>query len=142
MGMPTEYTERGMLKYTSALLERFKNPKHIGEMPNPTAVAQEGDMHCGDLFKLFLKIEDDRIVDAKFLSFGCAANIATGDMTVELIKGKTVDEADKLQINQIAEALGGLPTIKMHCAVLSFKTLKKALSEYRGAKAGGQTQPK
>jgi len=122
--MPAEYTERGLLKYSSELLERFKNPKHIGELENPTIVAQEGDMHCGDLFKLFLKIESDRIVDAKFLSFGCAANIATGDMTVELIKGKTVDEADKLQINQISEALGGLPVIKMLCAVLSFKSLK------------------
>jgi len=138
--LPAEYTEHGMLKYSEKLLERFKNPKHIGELENPTIVAQEGDPHCGDLFKLFLKIEEGRIVDAKFLSFGCAANIATGDMTVDLVKGKTVDEADKLQINEISGALGGLPLIKMHCATLAYKTLKKAISEYRRAKASGQPQ--
>ncbi|MEM4188591.1 MAG: iron-sulfur cluster assembly scaffold protein [Candidatus Hadarchaeum sp.] len=129
--MTVEYTERGMLKYSEKLLERFRNPRNIGEMENPTVVAEEGDPQCGDMFRMFLKIENDRIVDAKFLSFGCAANIATGDVTVDLIKGKTVAEAEKLQIKEIAEALGGLPAIKMHCAVLSYKTLKKALAEYR-----------
>ncbi|MEM3420948.1 MAG: iron-sulfur cluster assembly scaffold protein [Candidatus Hadarchaeum sp.] len=128
--MTVEYTERGMLKYSEKLLERFRNPKNIGEMENPTVVAEEGDPQCGDMFRMFLKIENNRIVDAKFLSFGCAANIATGDVTVDLIKGKTVAEAEKLQIKEIAEALGGLPAIKMHCAVLSYKTLKKALAEY------------
>ncbi|MFH1821595.1 MAG: iron-sulfur cluster assembly scaffold protein [Methanobacteriota archaeon] len=135
--MPTEYTERGMLKYSGKLLERFKNPKNIGELENPTVVAQDGDPHCGDLFKLFLRIENDRIADAKFLSFGCAANIATGDMTVDLVKGKTVEEADKLQIKEISDALGGLPMIKMHCAALAYKTLKKALAEYRKTQSGG-----
>ena len=132
-----------MLKYSEKLLERFKNPKNIGEIENPTVVAQEGDPQCGDVFKLFLRIDNDRIVDAKFLSFGCAANIATGDMTVDLVKGKTVDEADKLQINEISDALGGLPVIKMHCAVLSYKTLKKALADYKKAQtSGNQPQPK
>jgi NifU-like protein involved in Fe-S cluster formation len=141
--MPAEYTERGMLRYSEKLLERFKNPKNIGELKDPTVVAQEGDPHCGDMFKLFLKIDGDRIVDAKFLSFGCAANIATGDMTVDIIKGKTVDEAEKLQINEISGALGGLPLIKMHCATLAYKTLKKALAEHRKAQAsGGQPQSK
>ena len=135
--MPAEYTERGMLKYSEKLLERFKNPKNIGEIENPTVVAQDGDPHCGDVFKLFLKIDNGRIVDAKFLSFGCAANIATGDMTVDLVKGKTVDEAEKLQINEISDALGGLPVIKMHCAVLSYKTLKKALADYKKAQTSG-----
>lgn len=140
--MPAEYTERGMLKYSEKLLEHFRNPKNIGEMENPTVVAQEGDLQCGDMFKLFLKIENGRIMDAKFLSFGCAANIATGDMTVDLVKGKTVDAAEKLQIKEIADALGGLPVIKMHCAVLSYKTLKKALAEYRKAQASAnQLQP-
>lgn len=136
--MTVEYTERGMLKYSEKLLERFRNPKNIGEMENPTVVAEEGDPQCGDMFRMFLKIEGDRIVDAKFLSFGCAANIATGDVTVDLIKGKTVDEAEKLQIREIAEALGGLPVIKMHCAVLAYKTLKKALAEYRKSSTRSQ----
>ena len=129
--MPAEYTERTLLKYTERVMELFRNPKNMGEMENPTVVAVEGDPQCGDMFKMFLKIENGQIVDAKFLSFGCAANIATGSMTTELVKGKTVEEAEKLSIKEIADALGGLPAIKMHCAVLAYKTLKKALKEYR-----------
>jgi nitrogen fixation NifU-like protein len=133
--MPAEYTERSMLKYNAKVLEMFKNPKNIGEMENPTVTADEGDLQCGDMFRMFLKIENDKIVDAKFLSFGCAANIATGEMTTELVKGKTVEEAEKIQIKEIADELGGLPALKMHCAVLAFKTLKKALAEYRKKQA-------
>ncbi len=141
--MPVEYTERGMLKYTKKLIERFKNPKNVGEIENPTVVATEGDPTCGDMFKMFLKIENGRIEDVKFLSFGCAANIATGDMTADLIKGKTVEEAGKLQIKEIADGLGGLPAIKMHCATLAYRTLKKALTEYKQKQAGGaQARPK
>ncbi len=141
--MPVEYTERGMLKYTKKLIERFKNPKNVGEIENPTVVATEGDPTCGDMFKMFLKIENGRIEDVKFLSFGCAANIATGDMTADLIKGKTVEEAGKLQIKEIADGLGGLPAIKMHCATLAYRTLKKALTKYKQKQAGGaQARPK
>jgi len=141
--MPAEYTERGMLKYTEKLIERFRNPKNIGEMENPTVVATEGDPTCGDMFRMFLKIENGRIDDIKFLSFGCAANIATGDMTADLIKGKTVEEAEKLKIKEIVDGLGGLPAIKMHCATLAYRTLKKALTDYRQKQAGsGQAQPK
>ena len=141
--MPVEYTERGMLKYTKKLIERFKNPKNVGEIENPTVVATEGDPTCGDMFKMFLKIENGRIEDVKFLSFGCAANIATGDMTADLIKGKTVEEAGKLQIKEIADGLGGMPAIKMHCATLAYRTLKKALTKYKQKQAGGaQAQPK
>lgn len=141
--MPAEYTERSMLKYTEKVLERFKNPKNVGEMENPTVVATEGDPTCGDMFRMFLKIENGRIMDVKFLSFGCAANIATGDVTADLVKGKTVEEAERLQIKEIAEELGGLPALKMHCAVLAYKTLKKALAEYRQKQVGGgQAQPR
>lgn len=137
--MPVEFTERSLLKYTQKVIELFKDPKNIGEMEDPTVTAVEGDPQCGDMFKMFLKIENDKIVDAKFLSFGCAANIATGSMTTEMVKGKTVDEAEKITIKQLADALGGLPTLKMHCAVLAYKTLKKALQEY-GRKLAGETQ--
>ena len=141
--MPVEYTDRGMLKYTKKLIERFMNPKNVGEIENPTVVATEGDPTCGDMFKMFLKIENGRIEDVKFLSFGCAANIATGDMTADLIKGKTVEEAGKLQIKEIADGLGGLPAIKMHCATLAYRTLKKALTKYKQKQAGGaQARPK
>lgn len=132
-----------MIKYTQKLIERFKNPKNIGEMENPTVVATEGDPQCGDMFRMFLKIENDRIEDMKFLSFGCAANIATGDMTADLVKGKTVQEVGKLQIKEIVDGLGGLPVIKMHCATLAYRTLKKALAEYRQKHAGdAQAQPR
>jgi len=138
--MPAEYTERSLLKYTERVLELFRNPKNMGEMENPTVVAVEGDPQCGDMFKMFLKVENGKIVDAKFLSFGCAANIATGSATTELVKGKTVDEAEKLTIKKIANSLGGLPSLKMHCAVLAFKTLKKALKEYRAGKSGEKAE--
>jgi len=133
--MSVEFTERSLLKYTQKVLELFRDPKNIGEMENPTVTAVEGDLQCGDMFKMFLKIENDKITDAKFLSFGCAANIAAGSMTTEMVKGKTVEEAEKITIKQIAENLGGLPALKMHCAVLAYKTLKKALEEYKRKKA-------
>jgi NifU-like protein involved in Fe-S cluster formation len=134
--MPVEYTERSLLKYTQKVLELFRDPKNVGEMENPTVVAIEGDPTCGDMFQMFLRIEDDKIIDAKFLSFGCAANIAAGSMTTEMVKGKTLDEAERITIKQISDALGGLPGLKMHCAVLSYKTLKKALGEYRRKRVG------
>jgi len=136
IGVPVEITERGHLKYSEKVLERFKNPKNIGELENPTVVVSEGDPTCGDMFKMFLRIEHGTIVDVKFLSFGCAANIATGDMTADLIKGKKIEEAEKLQIKDIIEGLGGVPAIKMHCAVLAYKTLKKAISEYKKMETG------
>lgn len=140
--MPVEFTERSLLKYTQKVLELFKDPKNIGEMENPTVTATEGDPQCGDMFRMFLKIEDNKIMDAKFLSFGCAANIATGSMTTEMVKGKTVDEADKITIKQIADALGGLPGLKMHCAVLAFKTLKKALAGHKQQAGEAQASSK
>jgi len=139
--VPVEFTERSLLKYTQKVLELFKDPKNIGEMEDPTVSAVEGDPQCGDMLKMFLKIKNDKIVDAKFLSFGCAANIAACSMTTEMVKGKTVDEAEKITIKQIADNLGGLPGLKMHCAVLAYRTLKRALQEYRkkvnsGARVG------
>jgi nitrogen fixation NifU-like protein len=140
--MPVEYTERSLLRYTQKVIELFRNPKNVGEMENPTVTATEGDLTCGDMFQMSLKIENGKIVDAKFLSFGCAANIATGSMTTEMIKGKTVGAAEKITIKQIAENLGGLPGLKMHCAVLAYKTLKKALTEYKKKMGGVHASPK
>jgi len=139
--MPVEYTERSLLKYSQQVIELFRNPKNVGEMENPTVTATEGDAQCGDMMQMSLKIENDKIVDAKFLSFGCAANIATGSMVTEMVKGKTVDEAEKLSIKEISSTLGGLPVLKMHCAVLAYKTLKKAIQEYRQKKVEGEKQP-
>jgi nitrogen fixation NifU-like protein len=138
--MPVEYTERSLLKYTQKVIDLFRNPKNIGEMENPTVEVVEGDPTCGDVFRMYLKIEDEKISNAKFLSFGCAANIATGSMTTEMVKGKTVEEAEKISIKEISRELG-LPALKMHCAVLAYKTLQKALREYKQKKAGSQTAP-
>ena len=135
--MPAKYTERSMLKYTKKVIDLFQNPKNVGEMENPTVVATEGDPTCGDMLKMFLKIKDDKIVDAKFLSFGCAANIATGSMLTEMVKGMNVDDAEKLHIKEISKKLDGLPSLKMHCAVLAHRTLRKAIAEYRKTKVEG-----
>jgi len=140
--MPVEYTERSLLKYSQQVIELFKNPKNVGEMENPTVTAVEGDAQCGDMMQMSLKIEDEKITDAKFLSFGCAANIATGSMVTEMVKGKTVDEAEKLSIKEISNMLGGLPMLKMHCAVLAHKTLRKAMQEYKQRRAEGEKQPR
>lgn len=140
--MPVEYTERSLLKYSQQVIELFKNPKNVGEMENPTVTAVEGDAQCGDMMQMSLKVEDEKITDAKFLSFGCAANIATGSMVTEMVKGKTVDEAEKLSIKEISNMLGGLPMLKMHCAVLAHKTLRKAMQEYKQRRAEGEKQPR
>lgn len=141
--MPVSYTERSLIKYSDKVIERFRNPRNVGEIDSPTVVVTEGDPVCGDMYKMFLKIEGDRIIDVKFLSFGCATNIATGDMAADLVKGKTIEEAEKLQLKDISESLGGIPSVKMHCAVLAFKTLKKALAEYRRIQAkSAQPEPR
>ena len=140
--MPAKYTERSMLKYTKKVIDLFQNPKNVGEMENPTVVATEGDPTCGDMLKMGLKIEGDKIVDAKFLSFGCAANIATGSMLTEMVKGMNVDDAEKLHITEISKKLDGLPSLKMHCAVLAHRTLKKAIQEYKKKGEGGKSAKK
>lgn len=136
--MPVDYTERSLLKYTQQVIDLFRNPKNVGEMEDATVTAVEGDPKCGDMFKMFLKIDNGKITDAKFLSFGCAANIATGSMTTEIVKGMTVDDAEKISIKDISNRLGGLPALKMHCAVLAYKTLRKAIQNYREQEAKKQ----
>ncbi|KUO42950.1 MAG: iron-sulfur cluster assembly scaffold protein [Hadesarchaea archaeon YNP_N21] len=136
--MPVDYTERSLLKYTQQVIDLFRNPKNVGEMEDATVTAVEGDPKCGDMFKMFLKIDNGKITDAKFLSFGCAANIATGSMTTEMVKGLSVDEAEKISIKDISNRLGGLPALKMHCAVLAYKTLRKAIQSYRELEAKKQ----
>jgi len=118
--------------YSQKLLELFKNPKNVGEMPDADAKATEGSLACGDMITIFLKIDKDthRIRDIKFLSYGCAANIATTSLMTEMVKGKTLEEAKKLTFKEVAGALGGLPPVKMHCAVLSIDGLQSAIRAY------------
>lgn len=120
--------------YSDKVMDHFMNPRNMGEIEDADGVGEVGNPACGDVMKLFLKIENDRIVDVKFKTFGCGAAIASSSMTTELIKGKTIDEALKLSNQAVAEALGGLPAAKEHCSVLAEDALKAALEDYKKKK--------
>lgn len=116
--------------YSDKVMDHFMNPRNVGEIPDANGVATVGNAKCGDIMQMFLKIENDIIVDAKFKTFGCGAAIATSSMSTELIKGKTVQEALQLTNKAVAEALDGLPPVKMHCSVLAEEAIKAALDNY------------
>ena len=117
--------------YTDTVIDHFENPRNMGEIEDANGVAQVGNPTCGDVTKIFLKIEDDRIVDVKFKTFGCAAAIAAGSMTTQLIKGKTIEEALKLTNETVAQELGGLPAAKQHCSVMAEDALRAAIEDYK-----------
>ncbi|HNQ64157.1 MAG TPA: Fe-S cluster assembly scaffold protein NifU [Syntrophorhabdaceae bacterium] len=120
--------------YSDKVMDHFMNPRNMGEIEDADGVGEVGNPSCGDVMKLYLKIQDDKIVDVKFKTFGCGAAIASSSMTTELIKGKTIDEALKLSNQAVAEALGGLPPAKEHCSVLAEDALKAAIEDYRKKK--------
>lgn len=120
--------------YSDKVMDHFMNPRNMGEIEDADGVGEVGNPTCGDVMKLYLKIEEDKIVDVKFKTFGCGAAIASSSMTTELIKGKTIDEALKLSNQAVAEALGGLPPAKEHCSVLAEDALKAALEDYKKKK--------
>jgi len=117
--------------YSEKIMEHFINPRNVGEIVNPDGVGQVGNAKCGDIMKMYIKVEDNRIVDVKFKTFGCGAAIASSSMATEIIKGKTLDEALKLSNKAVAEALGGLPAVKMHCSVLAEEAIKGAVEDYK-----------
>ncbi len=117
--------------YSKEVMDHFMNPRNVGEMPDADGVGVEGNPVCGDVMKLYIKVKDDKIVDAKFQTFGCGAAIAVSSMITEMVKGKTLDEALKISKEQVAEALGGLPPQKMHCSNLGADALKKAIEDYK-----------
>lgn len=125
-----------MLKYTELVLDHFKNPRNLGRIENADAEATEGSIACGDMMTVYLKVEDGKIVDIKFESYGCAANIATASMMTEVVKGLTLEEAKKITWKDIIERLGGLPPVKYHCSNLAVDTLRKAIEVYENSLVG------
>jgi len=120
------------IPYTKKVLEHFMHPHNVGKIDNPDATATEGSPACGDMVKLYLKVDEKNkeIEDIKFESYGCASNIATGSIITDLAKGKNLEEAKKLSWKTAAEALGGLPPVKVHCAVLAVDALRTAIENY------------
>jgi nitrogen fixation NifU-like protein len=117
--------------YSEKVLEHFRNPRNVGEIEDADGVGTVGNPVCGDLMTIYIKVNDDRIEDIKFKTFGCGAAIATTSMTTEMAKGKTLDEAMKITRQDVAEELGGLPPIKMHCSNLAADALHEAIKDYR-----------
>ena len=123
------------MEYSEETINRFRNPKHSGDLKNANAVGQVGNVRCGDVMKLSLEIDkNDVIKDVKFKTFGCMAAIAASDMMCELAKGKTVEEAKKITAKDISKELGDLPPIKHHCSILGTEALEKALKDYEEKK--------
>ena len=128
------------LNYSEKVMEHFSNPRNVGEIENADGVGEAGNPRCGDIMKIYLKVKDNVIEDVKFKTFGCASAIASSSMATELIKEKTIDEAWNLTNSAVAEALDGLPPIKMHCSVLAEEAIHTALNDYR-AKHGMEVIP-
>ena len=119
-----------MALYSEKVMDHFRNPRNVGVIENADGVGEVGNAKCGDIMKIYLKIENDTIADVKFETFGCGSAIASSSMATELIKGKPVSEALKLTNKAVAEALDGLPAHKMHCSVLAEEAIKKALKDH------------
>lgn len=116
--------------YSEKVVDHFTNPRNVGEIEKADGIGQVGNPVCGDIMKIYLKIENNIIVDVKFKTFGCGAAIATSSMATELIKGKKVDEALELSNKAVVEALDGLPPVKLHCSVLAEEAVKAAIIDY------------
>ena len=119
------------MEYTEKVLDHFTNPRNVGEIEDANGVGEVGNAKCGDIMKMYLKIDENEIItDVKFKTYGCGAAIATSSVATEMIKGKGVDEALRLKNSEVVEALGGLPTAKIHCSVLAEEAIKKAIGDY------------
>ena len=119
------------MAYSAKVMDHFENPRNLGKMENPDGVGEVGNAKCGDIMKIYLKIEDGVIADVKFNTFGCASAIATSSMATEMVKGKTVQEALELTNKAVMEALDGLPPEKVHCSVLAEEAIHSAIDDYQ-----------
>jgi nitrogen fixation NifU-like protein len=125
----------GMGMYTEKVMDHFLHPRNMGDMENPDGIGMVGNPQCGDVMYVYIKIKEDRIEDIKFKTMGCAAAIATSSMTTELAKGKSLEEAKKITRSLVADSLGGLPAIKLHCSNLAADALHAAIQDYEKKKA-------
>ena len=119
-----------MALYTETVMDHFTNPRNVGEIENANGIGEVGNAKCGDIMKMYLKIENNVITDVKFETFGCGSAIASSSMATEMIKGKTVEEALNVTNKQVVDALGGLPAHKLHCSVLAEESIKSAVKDY------------
>lgn len=118
------------MAYSEKVMDHFANPRNVGELPDANGIGEVGNSRCGDIMKMYIKVENNIIVDVSFKTFGCGAAIATSSMATELIKGKSIDDALKLTNKAVMDALDGLPPVKVHCSVLAEQAIKAALSDY------------
>ncbi len=118
------------MAYSEKVMDHFSNPRNVGEIENADGVGEVGNPKCGDIMRMYIKVDGDTITDVKFKTFGCGAAIATSSMATELIKGKKIEDALKLTNKAVMEALDGLPAVKIHCSVLAEQAIKAAVSDY------------
>jgi len=128
--------------YTEKVMEHFKNPRNMGEIPDADGVGTVGNPVCGDLMTIYIKVKDNHLTDIKFKTFGCGAAVATSSMVTELAKGKTLEEALKITRADVADELGGLPPIKMHCSNLAADALHAAIEDYYKKQKAGKEMKK
>ena len=119
------------MEYTEQVMDHFMNPRNMGELENPSGVGTVGNAKCGDIMRIYIKVENDVITDVKFKTFGCGAAIATSSKATEIVKGMTLEEAEKVTNKMVMESLGGLPPVKVHCSVLAEEALHAAIQDYR-----------
>ena len=118
------------MAYSEKVMDHFRNPRNVGEMKDPDGIGKVGNPVCGDIMELYIRVQDNVITDAKFQTLGCGAAIATSSMVTEMVKGKKIEDALTISNAMVAEALGGLPPVKMHCSVLAEEALKGAIDDY------------
>lgn len=124
--------------YSEKVMDHFTNPRNVGELENASGVGTVGNAKCGDIMKIFIKVKDNVITDVKFKTFGCGAAIATSSKATEMVKGKTIEEALQITNKQVADSLGGLPPVKIHCSLLAEEALHAAIQDYKEKLARGE----